>query len=147
MGGLLGGTSTWGGPGRIRPMTTTRKEARPRRRARLPKLPKNVVRHGSKFRVEMVIDGKTCRSKTVATVEEAERLRDSMRRWKPGTETLTLDAAIELLRDDLRRKGTTAGTLRFYEGEFARLLEAWDGSTALVRIDRRDREVARHPAR
>lgn len=79
----------------------------------------------------MVVAGKRVRSRTVPTIEQAQRLLDSMREWKPGAATFTLGDAIKLLRDDLRRKGTT----RFYDASFAVIRAAWPDETPLVRID------------
>jgi integrase len=115
-------------------MTRTRSAAGKARRK--PKqFPKNIAPHGTGFRAEMQVGGKRVRSRTVATIEQAERLRDSMRKWKPGAGSFTLDAAIDLLRADLRRKSTSEATAGYYEGRFKIVLAAWPGETPLVRID------------
>lgn len=103
-----------------------------RKRAR--SLPSGILEHGSGFRARVTIDGKRQVSAIVPTLAEAERLRDTMLAVAAGARLLTLEAAVELLREDLREQNRRPGTLAYYDERCAVLLEAFGEDTLLANI-------------
>lgn len=82
-----------------------------------------------------MVNGKRMKTKTVATPQEAERLLDLMRGFRPGAEGFTLGNAFDLVRTSLRAKQRSPATAHYYEEQFKVILQRWPAETVLAKID------------